>query len=369
MIEYVTIGEITVDDTLLENDQIMRAQTGGGSVYSALGIHLWGHPVGINSVVGHDYAAANLRTLEANQVATDGIHRIDGWSLRLWLLHEENNKKQQFPKLQSSTFQQLDEARPFPPASYLGARGFHLSPATPEGQMRSRDYLRLKRPETLISLDILTEKFIRFSPYLDGSALQEIDIFSPSIVEIEALWPGEKIEDVLRRISGWGVRWVAIKMDTRGSIVHDARRNETYHIPIYPAQTVDPTGAGNSYSGGFLEGIEQTGDVVEAGLRGTVSASFCVEHWGAFDMLKVGRRRGRRTPCLAQTAWRNQETPATGTLTEQPPCPILPFPRPSGLLSPIPSPGRPLQSACPKLWGASWHRTAIQRQSGTVWAI
>lgn len=287
MIEYVTIGEITVDDTVMENGEVKRAQTGGGCVYSAFGIRLWGHPVGINSVVGRDYADQNLRTLEAHQVSTAGIRRIDGWSLRLWLLHEENNKKQQFPKLQSSSFQQLDEARPFPPEDYLTARGFHLSPATPEGQICARDYVRSKRPDALISLDILTEKFISFASYLDGSALQGIDVFSPSVVETDALWPGEKIEDVIRRIAGWGVRYIAIKMDTRGSLVHDAARNATFHIPIYPAAAVDPTGAGDSYSGGFLEGISQTGDVVEAGLRGTVSASFCVEHWGAFDMLSV----------------------------------------------------------------------------------
>ena len=289
MIEYVTIGEITVDDTVLENGEVKRAQTGGGSVYSAFGIRLWGHTVGINSVIGHDYSDENLRTLEAHQVTTAGIHRIDGWSLRLWLLHEENNKKQQFTKLQSSSFKQLDEARPFPPESYLQARGFHLSPATPEGQICARDYLRKKRPDALISLDILTEKFISYDSYLDGSALRSIDIFSPSVVETDALWPGEKIDRVIRRIVDWGVRWIAIKMDTCGSLVHDAARGETYLIPIYPSSTVDPTGAGDSYSGGFLEGISQTGNVIEAGLRGTVSASYCVEHWGAFELLNVSQ--------------------------------------------------------------------------------
>ena len=136
MIEYVTIGEITVDDIVLENGEVRRAQTGGGSVYSALGIRLWGHTVGINSVIGKEYPDEYLRALEAKQIETEGIHRIDGWSLRLWLLHEENNKKQQFSKLQSSSFDQLDEARPLPPKGYMQAKGFHLSPATPEGQMR-----------------------------------------------------------------------------------------------------------------------------------------------------------------------------------------------------------------------------------------
>ncbi len=290
-IEYVTIGEVTVDDTVLETGEVMRAQTGGGSVYSALGIRLWGHPVGINAVVGHDYPDGNLETLETHGISTEGIRRISGWSLRLWLLHEENNKKQQFPKLQSSTFHQLDQVRLDPPASYWSAKGYHLAPATPEGQMRSRNVLRDKRRDALVSLDILTEPFISFDSYRDGSAFAGVDIFSPSAVEVETLWPGRTVDDAIQLISDFGARWIAIKMDTRGSVVHDAQRNQTYRIPIYPANTVDATGAGDAFSGGFLEGVAETGDVFEAGLRGTVSASFAVEGWGAFGMLQVSKEQ------------------------------------------------------------------------------
>jgi len=286
-IEYVTIGEVTVDDTVLETGHVMRAQTGGGTVYSALGIRLWNHKTGINAVVGKDYPEENLRILESHAVSTEGITKIDGWSLRLWLLHEENNKKQQFPKIQSSTFKELDDSRADPPESYLHAKGFHLAPATPEGQMRSRDFLRKTRPAALISLDILAEPFIQFDSYRDGSALKGIDVFSPSIVEIETLWPGEEVGDVIAFIASKGVRWIAIKMDTRGSIVYDTQKNEEFRIPIYPSETVDATGAGDAYSGGFLEGITETGNVLEAGIHGTVSASFAVESWGAFGLLEV----------------------------------------------------------------------------------
>jgi ribokinase len=286
-IDFATIGEITVDDTVLETNEIKRAQTGGGSIYSALGIRLWGHKVGVNSVIGHDYLEENLNTLEENRIVTSGIKRIDGWSLRLWLLHEENNKKQQFPKLQSSSFQELDEARDSPPDDYFTAEGFHIATGTPEGQMKSRDIIRSRRPDVPISLDILTESFITWEYYRDGSALEGIDIFSPSVVEIEALWPGLSIDDAIDRIVGFGVRWVAIKMDVRGSVVFDAETGEKHKIPIYPAATVDATGAGDSFSGGFLEGIVKTGNVFEAGLRGTISASFAVEGWGAFHMMNI----------------------------------------------------------------------------------
>lgn len=287
MIDYATIGQITVDDTITESGELKRDQTGGGTVYSALGIRLWGHKVGINAVIGHEYPESKLDELVEHDVAIDGILRIPGWSLRLWLLHEENNKKQQFPKLQSSSFAQLDAVRPNPPQSYLSSKGFHITPSTPAGQMRTRDYIRGKRPNALISLDILTEPFINLDAYRTGTAIKGVDVFSPSIVEIEALWPSEPIMDVLKRIADWGVRWTAIKMDVRGSIVHDALKKVAYKLPIYHVDTVDVTGAGDAFSGGFMEGIAETGDVLEAGLRGTVSASYAVENWGAFEMLRI----------------------------------------------------------------------------------
>ena len=290
-VDYVTIGEITVDDTVLETDEIKRSQTGGGSIYSALGIRLWGHKVGVNSVVGHDYKNEDLRLLEQSGILTTGIKRIDGWSLRLWLLHEENNKKQQLPKLQSSTFQHLDEARDPPPADFFQARGFHIASGTPEGQMKSRDIVRSYLPDVPISLDILTEPFITWEYYRDGTALEGINIFSPSIVEIEALWPKITIDEAIDRIAGFGVRWIAIKMDIRGSVVFDAQTGEMYSIPIFPAKTIDTTGAGDAFSGGFLEGLAETGNVFDAGIRGTISASFAVEGWGAFHMMQINKQQ------------------------------------------------------------------------------
>lgn len=292
--EFVTIGEVTLDDTVLESGEIQRAQTGGGAVYSALGIRLWGHRVGINAVVGHEYPDEYLDLLRSRGAATDGILRIPGWSLRLWLLHEENNRKQQVHKLQSSTFAELDAVRPDPPPSYLHAKGYHLAPATPEGQMRSRDCVRTARPEALISLDILIEPYIDADLYRSGAALTNIDVFSPSIVEVEALWPGERLERLLPRLSEYGIRWIAVKMDVRGSVVYDAKTGAAYRIPIYPAQTVDVTGAGDAYAGGFLEGLAELGDVVEAGLRGTASASLAVEIWGALGLLDAQRAEAER---------------------------------------------------------------------------
>jgi sugar/nucleoside kinase (ribokinase family) len=56
-------------------------------------------------------------------------------------------------------------------------------------------------------------------------------------------------------------------------------------VPAVSPRCVDPTGAGDAFCGGFLTGLIETGDPVEAALRGAVSASFAVEGCGAEPLM------------------------------------------------------------------------------------
>ena len=61
------------------------------------------------------------------------------------------------------------------------------------------------------------------------------------------------------------------------------------HVPAFPASAVDPTGAGDSFCGGFLVGLVETGDLTQAALYGTVAASFVVESRHAIPVLAISR--------------------------------------------------------------------------------
>jgi ribokinase len=68
-----------------------------------------------------------------------------------------------------------------------------------------------------------------------------------------------------------------------------------WEIPALPIRTVDSIGAGDAYCGGFLAGLVETVDPLEAGFRGTVSASLAIEDYGAQagmnpDPVEVARR-------------------------------------------------------------------------------
>ena len=78
-----------------------------------------------------------------------------------------------------------------------------------------------------------------------------------------------------------GVPLIALRMGGEGSLVAGLG-GFIQRIPAYPVENiVDVTGAGNSYCGGFLVGLAQTGDPRLAGLYGSISAAITLEQFGA----------------------------------------------------------------------------------------
>jgi ribokinase len=114
-----------------------------------------------------------------------------------------------------------------------------------------------------------------------------LDAFLPSEMEVRAYF-GETVKDLWQAAEAFGAlgaRLVVIKLGARGQYVFEAATRRKWHVPAYPAKVRDVTGAGDAYCGGFLTGLAETEDPVEAALRGAVSASLVVEGVGALYAL------------------------------------------------------------------------------------
>jgi ubiquinone/menaquinone biosynthesis C-methylase UbiE len=120
-----------------------------------------------------------------------------------------------------------------------------------------------------------------------------VDIFSPNLLEAQRLTnigrddPAAIAADLLAD----GVGCVILRMGARGSLV--ALQGGVYHwIPAFPVnKIVDVTGAGNAYCGGFLVGLEVSGDYLQAGLYGTVSASLALGQFGALYPFEAAQQQ------------------------------------------------------------------------------
>ena len=106
----------------------------------------------------------------------------------------------------------------------------------------------------------------------------------------------------------------AVKLGPRGCLVWDRAAGKAVPVPVIPTDAIDPTGAGDSFCGGFLAGLVATGDPVLAAAHGAVSASFIVSRHGADGALPVDRAACRaRLDTLAAGLCRSPLPDRNGT--------------------------------------------------------
>ena len=120
-----------------------------------------------------------------------------------------------------------------------------------------------------------------------------VDAFLPSRDEATALlggWPGP--EDAVRELASWGAGVAVVKLGAEGSIA--CRDEEIVRMGAATTNLVDPTGCGDAFCGGFLVGLQETGDLRTALAHGAVAASFAGEGHGAEHTLEPDRAEAER---------------------------------------------------------------------------
>ena len=123
--------------------------------------------------------------------------------------------------------------------------------------------------------------------------LEHIDAFFPS--EDEVRFSGDA-EPALRQVAGERLRFVALKRGVRGGQLLDLHTGLAPKWTAQATQTVDVTGAGDAFVGGFLSGFLASGDTQRGIEQGIVAASFAIEDWGARGLLAA-------TPAQANARW------------------------------------------------------------------
>jgi sugar/nucleoside kinase (ribokinase family) len=119
--------------------------------------------------------------------------------------------------------------------------------------------------------------------------LQGLQAFLPSLYEATSFLPQmqDQIWEMAELFNSMGPPIIIIKAGASGQYLFDAQNKRRWHIPAYPSQPRDVTGAGDAFCGSFLVGLIETGDPLEAALRGNISASFVVEGSGALYALEA----------------------------------------------------------------------------------
>jgi sugar/nucleoside kinase (ribokinase family) len=279
MIDVVTIGWLTIDDIVLTDGTCRQRVIGGGALYSAVGAQMFADRVGVHSVCGTPYFERVTTEIAARGLDAQGIGRIDGNGLELWLLHESEVHKQQIPKISSSTAAEMDQHRGLLPAAYRTAKGFHIAPQSPAGSLANARALGTQG--RIVTMDILSDVFIDSRLYQNLSFLDHLTAFLPSESEIFRIWRPDNMKAWLRDNALRHNCHMIAKLGEKGSLVCEASTGRLTEVPALPVNVVDTTGAGDAYCGGFVAGLLAGRMLVECAAMGTASASFVIEACGA----------------------------------------------------------------------------------------
>lgn len=260
---------------------------GGAATYIALAAAQFVRPIHQVSVVGYDFPDQELRALEQIGVDLEGVQiRKDEksffWSGRY---HMDMNTRDTL----ATELNVLGSFDPIIPESYQNSEFLMLGNLSPDVQNRVIDQLRV-RPK-LIAMD--TMNF-----WLD-SAVQEVhrvikrvDVLMINDAEARQLSGEYSLVKAARKIlTDMGPKYVVIKKGEHGALLFHG--NTVFCAPALPLEEVfDPTGAGDTFAGGFIGYIAKTKNLSFENLKtaiivGSAMASFCVEKFGTQRLREI----------------------------------------------------------------------------------
>ena len=242
--------------------------------------------VSVVGVIGSDYPVEKLEPLRKRGVDYSGLEKAEGQSFR-WrgrYRHDLNS---------AETLE-----------THLGVFS-HFSPKIPD-KLRDSPFVFLANIDPRLQLDVLeqvkTPKLVACDTmnfWIQSrrpdllKLLSRVDLVTLNDAEARQLTEKFNLVQAAQWIMGRGPRHVIIKKGEHGAFMFT--ENSIFFAPAFPLESVfDPTGAGDSFSGGFIGYLSATGDLSEANMRraviyGSVMGSFAVEKFSIDRLLTVTR--------------------------------------------------------------------------------
>lgn len=310
--QFVIAGQLRREYLLPPQGRPVIDAPGGNLLYAASGAAIWQPGIGLISRVGEDYPQDWLRSFSGRGFNTQGIHVVtESLDLRTFRAYTDPVNSQTanpvshfvrlglpfpksllgyqapVPKADSQKQAAADSPRLTDiPQSYREAKGVHLCPTDYVSHTQLYPLFRTAGAQT-ITLDPSPGYMLPARTQEIKSLLRGLTAFLPSEQELRGLFWGrtDDLWGMIEEVGSWGVEIIVVKRGGRGQLVYDAVRGRRYEIPAYPVRTIDPTGAGDAFCGGFLVGYAQSFDPVRGAALGNVSASLAVEGSGAFFAL------------------------------------------------------------------------------------
>ena len=252
---------------------------GGSATYVAYAASHLVAPVQQISIVGEDFPQEEMDELKSRKVQLDGVEIVPGKKSFFWSgkYHMDMNTRDTL----ITDLNVLADFNPKVPDSYQGAEFLMLGNLMPSLQISVIQQLKT-RPK-LIVLD--TMNFWMDTAMEDlMKVLTMIDVLLINDTEARQLSAEFSLVKAAKKILGMGPKYLIIKKGEHGALLFHG--NHVFFAPALPLEDVfDPTGAGDSFAGGFIGHLARTKNISFENMKtaiivGSAMASFCVEKFG-----------------------------------------------------------------------------------------
>lgn len=275
----LTVGTVAFDaieTPFGKTDKIV----GGAATYISWSASYFSKQVNIVSVIGDDFDMNELELLKKRGVDTEGIEVKAGKKSFFWSgkYHLDMNSRDTLV----TDLNVLLEFNPIIPDRYKESDILLLGNIDPNLQIQVIDQLP-ERPK-LVVMD--TMNFWMTDAFIDKlkEVIARVDVLAINDAEARQLSGEYSLVKAAKKILTMGPEYLIIKKGEHGALLfHD---NEVFFAPALPLEEVfDPTGAGDTFAGGFCGYLDKTRDISfdnmkRAIIYGSAMASFCVEKFG-----------------------------------------------------------------------------------------
>ena len=273
----LVVGSLALD-TVETPFGTVKDTVGGSATYISTAASYFTMPVRVVGVVGGDFPRKGIEFLENRNVDLEGLQVIkDGKTFR-WAgrYHYDLNVRDTL----LTELNVFETFNPVIPESYRRSRWVCLGNIDPVLQRRVLE--QIEKPRAVIG-DTMNYWIERRNGEL-RETLKRIDVLVVNESEARLLSNEPNLIKAGRIIRGMGPSVVIIKKGEHGALLMTG--NTVFSAPAYPMESIfDPTGAGDSFAGGFVGWLARTDDFTEENLKraviyGSALASFCVEKFG-----------------------------------------------------------------------------------------
>lgn len=252
---------------------------GGSGTYVAYAASNFVQPVQQVSIVGYDFPEEEMNYLKSRGVVLDGVEIVPNKKSFFWAgkYHMDMNSRDTLV----TDLNVLADFNPVLPESYKETEFLMLGNLMPKLQKSVIEQMT-KRPK-LIVMD--TMNFWMESAMDDlKEVLTMVDVLLVNDSEARQLTNEYSIVKAAKKILTMGPKYLIIKKGEHGALLF--HENQVFFAPALPLEEVfDPTGAGDTFAGGFMGHLAKTKDISFENMKtaiivGSAMASFCVEKFG-----------------------------------------------------------------------------------------